>query len=334
MYSERASEWISLAVGCKMAHSEPAIAAMKRLLFLILGVLCLGSPARSIAQPRDQIRAGDATIEIRYDAPAPSEALRQMILRRVALSAKAVTSYYQRYPVHAAYIQVGFHRGRGINSGHAFGWPVAHMAVSVGRDSTATDFAADWVTTHEMVHLAFPSVAEEHHWIEEGLATYVEPVARARTGELSPQKVWGDMVEGMPNGLPQAGDRGLDFTHTWGRTYWGGALFCLLADVAIHEQTANRAGLDTALRAILGATGGYGAERDIEEVLRIGDGATGTRILEEAYARMGTSAVTPDLPRLWARLGVPQDPRSQPFDENAPLAAVRRAITSPAANPR
>jgi hypothetical protein len=41
------------------------------------------------------------------------------------------------------------------------------------------------------------------------------------------------MVSGMPQGEPQRGDRGLDGTHTWGRTYWGGAMFCLLTDVEI-----------------------------------------------------------------------------------------------------
>ena len=68
----------------------------------------------------------------------------------------------------------------------------------------------------------FHRYLESHHWIEEGLATYVEPIARARAGGLTPQKVWGDMVDAMPQGLPKPGDRGLDFTHTWGRTYWGG----------------------------------------------------------------------------------------------------------------
>ena len=114
------------------------------------------------------------------------------------------------------------------------------ITIAVGRASSASDFAEDWVLTHEMVHLAFPSVPEEHHWIEEGSATYVEPIARARTGDLSPEKVWGDLVDGLPKGLPQAGDRGLDFTPTWGRTYWGGALFCLLADIEIRKRTETR----------------------------------------------------------------------------------------------
>ena len=106
----------------------------------------------------------------------------------------------------------------------------------------SSDFTDDWVLTHEMVHLAFPSVPEEHHWIEEGSATYIEPIARARAGDLTPEKVWGDLVDGLPQGLPQPGDRGLDFTPTWGRTYWGGALFCLLADIEIRKRTANQEG--------------------------------------------------------------------------------------------
>ena len=37
---------------------------------------------------------------------------------------------------------------------------------------------------HELVHHGMPNLADEHHWMEEGLATYVEPIARAQAGEL------------------------------------------------------------------------------------------------------------------------------------------------------
>ena len=67
--------------------------------------------------------------------------------------------------------------------------------------------------------------------MEEGMATYIEPIARAQIGRMTPERVWGDFVRDMPQGLPQAGDQGLDGTPTWGRTYWGGAIFWLLADV-------------------------------------------------------------------------------------------------------
>ena len=168
--------------------------------------------------------------------------------------------------------------------------------------STDLDFAEDWVTTHEMVHLAFPSVAEEHHWSEEGLATYVEPIARARIGELSAKKVWGDMMDGMPKGLPEPGDRGLDFTHTWGRTYWGGALFCLLADVEFRKRTGNQRGLEDALRGILKAGGSIESEWTLARALEIADRAAGVSVLEELYEKMKAAPFAPDLGNLWQQL--------------------------------
>ena len=49
--------------------------------------------------------------------------------------------------------------------------------------------------------------------------------------------MWHDIVRDMQKGEPAAGDEGLDHTHTWGRTYWGGAIFCLVADVEIRRET-------------------------------------------------------------------------------------------------
>ena len=132
----------------------------------------------------------------------------------------------------------------------------------------------------------------------------------------------------MPMGLPRKGEGGMDQTPTWGRTYWGGALYCLQADVAMREQTGNRVGLQTALQAILKETGGYGFERDIDEVLHIGDAATGTRVLENLYQEIKTTPQALDLDLLWNRLGVPEDPKTQPFDDHAPLAPIRIAITA------
>ena len=114
-----------------------------------------------------------------------------------------------------------------------------------------TNSIDDWMLTHEMIHLAFPSMARTHHWIEEGISVYVEPVARVQAGQLSAERMWSDVVRDMPQGEPEAGDNGLDRTHTWGRTYWGGAMFCLVADVRIRQKTGNHKGLQDALRGIL-----------------------------------------------------------------------------------
>jgi predicted metalloprotease with PDZ domain len=181
--------------------------------------------------------------------------------------------------------------------------------------------------THEMVHLAFPSVARKHHWIEEGLATYIEPIARARAGELTAEKVWGDMVRGMPQGLPQPGDRGLDVTHTWANTYWGGARFCLLADIEIRNRTKNKQGLEDALRAILKQGGTIEANWNLSHALEIGDRATGVPVLRDLYDKMSATPQPTDLNKLWKDLGIDNSGGRIVFDDTAPLASIRKAIT-------
>src|SRR5204863_3764170 len=193
------------------------------------------------------------------------------------------------------HIDLHFFEGHGTRGGHTNGWNGATIKMNVGSLSTASDFAADWVMTHEMVHLAFPSVPDAHHWIEEGLATYIEPIARARAGSLTSEKVWTDLVNGLPQGLPEPGDRGLDFTPTWGRTYWGGALFCLLADVEIRERTGGSRSLDDALRAVVRAGGNISVRWPIERALAVGDRATGTDVLERLYRKMAHASSSPDL---------------------------------------
>jgi predicted metalloprotease with PDZ domain len=131
----------------------------------------------------------------------------------------------------------------------------------------------------------------------------------------------------MPQGLPQKGDRGLDWTHTWGRTYWGGAIFSLLADVKIRQQTKNTKGLEHALRAILERGGDIRSSFDLSQALRIGDGATGTRVLQDLYEQMKDKPARIDLDAIWADLGVRLDDQEVRFDERAPSAAIRRAIT-------
>src|SRR6266446_6989700 len=59
--------------------------------------------------------------------------------------------------------------------------------------------------------------------------------------------------------------------HTWGRTYWGGALFCLLADVEIHRRAHNRYGLQDALRGIVRAGGNMECDWPLARVLKAGD---------------------------------------------------------------
>jgi hypothetical protein len=258
----------------------------------------------------------------------PAQANRTQLLRDwIERSARIVADYYARFPAPLLVLRIQSAPGGGVRGGRTTNDSGLVIQATVGRDATAGELAADWVLVHEMVHLALPELGRRHNWLAEGLATYVEGIARAQFGNRDISDVWAEYRHSMPLGLPRAGEGGMDQTPTWGRTYWGGALYCLQADVRLREQTGNRIGLQTALRAILKETGGFRAERDIDDVLRIGDAATGTQVLQDLYREVKATPLAPDLELLWTRLGIPNDPASQPFDDHAPLAAVRIAIT-------
>jgi hypothetical protein len=292
----------------------------------MLGALGLCGPAavRADAGAAELTVAG-ATLHVELE-PAALSGGREPLLAWVRRSAEIVAGYYGRFPTRSARVRIAAESGDGVHGGKTFANPDAFIRVQVGREVSGAQLQSDWVLVHEMTHLALPDTGEEHDWLSEGLATYVEGVARVQAGNRAETDVWAEELRSMPRGLPQSGDRGLDQTHTWGRTYWGGAMFCLLADVDIRRRTQLRFGLQDALRAVLRASGGLSTDWSIERVLHTGDAAVGTRTLEDLYAQMKDTAVTPDLMQLWRQLGVVPDGASVRLDDHARLADVRRAI--------
>jgi hypothetical protein len=276
-----------------------------------------------------RIALGGAQLQVDF-APGPLDLGDAPILDHIRMAASAVVAYYGRFPVSTALVLVVpvADRGgepQGTTWGDMHGFP-GFTRLRIGQHTTQADLDDDWVATHELVHMAFPSQERQHHWIEEGLATYVEPLARVKTGELRAQKVWNDMVQGMPQGEPAPGDQGLDRTHTWANTYWGGALFCLVADVQIRRETHNRKGLEDALRGIVAAGGTIDQEWPLEKAFEIGDSATGTHVLTTMYAQWKDAPVTIDLDKLWSELGIRRAGDGIEFVSTAPLANIRESI--------
>jgi hypothetical protein len=248
-------------------------------------------------------------------------------------SATIVRDYYGVFPTRSLTLRIAALPGRGVRNGRAFGYSGARIGLAVGRETTAQALLSDWVLVHEMIHLALPDVGEEHHWLSEGLATYVEGVARVQAGNMTATELWQEYVESMPKGRPQAGDRGLDHTPTWARTYWGGALFCLTADVAIRERTAGRLGLQDALRAIARQSGGMLVSWPIGRVFAVGDEATGTTVLADLYAAARDAPLDTELDSLWARLGVAVEAGTVRLRPDGPEARLREALTRAPAAP-
>jgi hypothetical protein len=276
------------------------------------------------------LRIGEAEIELEIRAGNDS-LTRRDIVAWVQRAAEAVAIYYGRFPVERARVIVT-QTTEDDHSIHGTTWGNVHgvqalTRMRLGSEVTKSDLGADWTMTHELVHTALSSLADESHWLEEGIATYVEPIARAQAGQLPVQKVWEGEIHGMPEGEPAPGDRGLNQTHSWGRTYWGGAMFCLVADVEIRKATQNRKGLQDALRAIVASGSTIDTQMHVQGILETGDRATGTTVLIDLYDKWKNRPVSVDLTELWHQLGVETGPDGLNFNPSAPLGPIRRGIT-------
>lgn len=254
-----------------------------------------------------------------------------VIANWVESNACAIRTFYGKYPVRELLLILRPVEGSSeISYGNAFPGKTLQAApritIYVGTEATSEEFRTSWVLCHEMTHLTFPSLEREHHWLEEGIATYVEPIARAMTGLISIESVWYDLMKNAPRSV--SNDYGLDGAEDFGRVYWGGALFCLLSDLEIRRATANKHSFQDALRAIMQRQGTINIDRDINAVLRCGDSAVGAKVLVKLYAQMGKAPYNPNLENLWQDLGIERAGETVRFRDDAPLAAVRRSVCS------
>jgi len=277
--------------------------------------------------PKTDLDVPGGVIHVGF-APGEIALPKEKVLDWVKASAKAAATYYGRFPVNELKLLIVPVNGPRVRGGTTWAYRGAAIRVLLGRDSSESDLRRDWVMVHEMVHLALPDMAERHAWLSEGLAVYIEPIARVQAGDLTAAEIWQAMMRDMPQGLPEAGDRGLDYTDTWARKYWGGAMFCLLADVEIRKATGNKFGLQDAMRGVISAGGNHEQDWPIGRVLATADKAIGVDVLTRLHNEMGAKPVTPDLAALWRDLGLRPRGEALEFDDSAPLAAIRRAITA------
>lgn len=275
-----------------------------------------------------QVRVSGATIEVAV-SPGPLAIGKEGVLRWVSGAASAVVDLFGRFPVPRLAILVLTGGRRSVGFGTTMGNGGASIMIWVGGEAQEADLRKDWVLVHEMIHTGFPNMPRHQRWIEEGLATYLEGLVRARAGLIPQEEAWRGLVDGLPKGQPEASDQGLDRTGTWGRTYWGGALFAFVADLEIRERTENRHSLDDALKGILGAGGSIHVSWDLDRALRAGDRAIGASVLVPLHARWGETPVKVDLEAIWKRLGVTRGGTTVAFDDTAPLAPIRRSMTAP-----
>lgn len=250
------------------------------------------------------------------------------VTRWVQVSARAVSAFYGTFPVARATLTVlPIPQRRSVLFGKVLPESEPGVALLLGQHAKERELYADWILVHELFHLGFPSFFQEGKWLDEGLATYYEPIIRARAGLYSETKLWDELESSLPQGLPAFTGGGLEQARDRDGIYWGGALACLVADVEARRRKLDQ-GLEVGLRALRDAGGNACEVWTLSEVVAVVDRALGAPTLAPivaAHAKHGSSF---DLQRLFSDLGVTRSASGEiALSDSAPLAAVRRAIT-------
>jgi predicted metalloprotease with PDZ domain len=251
----------------------------------------------------------------------------------VRQSASRVAGLFGRFPVDATLFVVPVPGADEVVFGRVMSLAGASVALLFGASTPASGVRDNWVVVHELFHLGTPSFVGEGHWLEEGLATYYEPILRERAGWMSEADLWAHFVREMPRGLRRTGDEArLEDRDDIDSTYWGGALFAFLADVRTRAATGNARSLDDAMRAALGELGDATRSARVADFLRVGAQATGARALVDAYDGWAVAGTNPDLDAMWRDLGVVTGPSGVTLRDDAPLSSVRKGIAAIAAS--
>jgi predicted metalloprotease with PDZ domain len=246
-------------------------------------------------------------------------------LEWIRKAATCESRFFGRFPVDATVFVVPVQDAEGVVFGRVMSLAGASVVLLFGTATKAADQRDDWVVAHELFHLGTPSFVGEGHWLEEGLATYYEPILRERCGWTSEGTLWAHFGAEMERGLRSAGDPpSLEDRDDIDATYWGGALFAFVADVRIRETTKNARSLDDVMRAVLARAGDATHTARVADFVRIGDEVTGTDILSRLYESWAVRGENVDLAALWRSLGVV----GKTLQDGAPLVAVRRGIGS------
>ncbi len=244
----------------------------------------------------------------------------------VGQSARAIATYFDGFSSVHTLLVIFPSRGDSIQYGRVVPGGGVTVILRAGTAEKARDLYGEWVLVHEMIHTAAPFVDGNGTWLMEGMATYIEPIIRSRVGWKSEDDVWHEWLANMPRGVSPLAEVGLQKDDSRNAYYWGGGLFMLLSDVEMRRTTGNKYGLEDCLRAVLKNVGNAATRITVPQMIAACDKAVGGTVMADMAKRYVYKATPFDLNALWRDLGVALVNGQIVYDDNAPLAAVRKVI--------
>ena len=250
---------------------------------------------------------------------------REQMIAWVSAVAESNRRFWGRSPAGSGLvILVPSGRG-GVPFGRVLSLGGAVVTVLVGREASSQDLYDDWVLTHELLHLGSPLMRDTGAWLNEGIATFYEPVLRARAGWKSEDDVWHEWMSQMPRGMPAMTGIGLENAGRGG-IYWGGALFVLMAEIESLRASGGRTRFSDCLRIVLAEGGDVTVKWPTMKLLDRCDALLGQPVIAALARQHIERGSALDLDRLWRRLGVSLADGKIRYDDAAELAWLRPLI--------
>ena len=279
---------------------------------LILGTVAAkpipGDPALTLAVP-----------------PGATQIADEQLAAWVSAVAESNRRFWARSPTQGGLVVLIPSPRGGVPFGRVLSLGGAVVTVLVGEQASPRDLYDDWVLVHELLHLGSPLMRDTGAWLNEGIATFYEPVLRTRAGWKSEDEVWREWISSMPRGMPAITGIGLENAGRGG-IYWGGALFVLMAEMESLQATGGKIGFSDCLRTVLAEGADVTVKWPTMKLLDRCDALLGKRViapLAEQHIEKGSAM---DLDRMWRRLGVSMEGNDVRYDDDAELAWLRPLI--------
>jgi hypothetical protein len=256
--------------------------------------------------------------------PAATEIAAERLAAWVSAAAESNRRFWARSPAQGGLVVLIPSARGGVPFGRVLSLGGAVVTVMVGRQATARELYEDWVLVHELLHLGSPLMRDTGAWLNEGIATFYEPVLRARAGWKPEGEVWREWISQMPRGMP-AMTGGLANAGRGG-IYWGGALFVLIAEIESLRASGGKLGFSDCLRTVLAEGADATVKSPTMRLLDRCDALLGKPVIASLAKRYIGQGSAMDLDALWRRLGVALDGGTVRYDDTAELAWLRPLI--------
>ena len=176
-----------------LSTSQFLIAARTISRYFLILLIMPAHPIRLTTTSAPSFQMGVTHLQIDFTGIQP-DLPKACIIAKVNNAARAVAAYYGRFPVSSARIVIVVAAGEHGFCEELLGKERRLSAVTrLVMAGTPQQNRYRRIVTHELVHMALASLPDSQHWLEEGIATYVEPIARSQAGRLGTERVWADM---------------------------------------------------------------------------------------------------------------------------------------------